>query len=183
MNWTSATTTGADDTTTADLASSVAMDSSSSNSSNSSISSLSEVEVVVAGASKLEEWANVMLPSTFENRRLASSVLLTLISLLGAVLLILAVRRPLAMLRRAPPPAQGRTDEWEPINAQPAGCCGPPRRAGARLPPTPPACSYNTFGLPQTPEDVAWAEAKRDWHAAINAAKQLERARTPGGEL
>ena len=129
--------------------------------------------------------ARSVLSALPQHRIAASSVLLVLLALLVAALLILAVRasrRP--VLRSRTVSTLG--DEWAPINGErsarpddqgwPTVGSGAAEASAIQLPEAqrhqtaPTTTSYNTFA---SDEDEAWQAAKRDWHAAIAAAKRL----------
>jgi hypothetical protein len=123
---------------------------------------------ILEGAGRLESLAAARLPARAEHRLAASSVVLALITLIGAALFILVLRRP--VLRR--PAARG--EEWTRINAE-AQAAPPPTHQG-RTVALQPNHRYNTFSTDDVEDEEAWLAAKQEWHAAIDAAKQSRRS-------
>ena len=134
----------------------------SSSSENKSVAVPSTIDLSLSRAGIYEA---ASLSSTLSHRTMASSVLLVIFMLFGIGGMILVVKYPI--LRQA----TGRSPEWAPITQPPM------------LPtPTPVAssggASYNTFGtgcncsLEAELHDAEWIAAKRDWHAAIYAARR-----------
>ena len=144
-----------------------------------------EQSEALAGAVGLETLAAraSVLPALPAHRFAASSVLFMLLMLLAVAVLVLAARRP--VLRRQALPAI--SDEWAPFNADHRDTpeLHPSSRTSAppelQLPAhrdLPGPSSYNTF---EADGDEAWQAAKRDWHAAIAAARRLPNPTGPTG--
>ena len=145
-----------------------------------------EQSEALAGAVGLEALAAraSVLPALPAHRLAASSVLFMLLLLLAVAVLVLAVRRP--VLRRQA--LSNVSDEWAPINVDHRDTpdLHPSSRTSAppelQLPVArdlPGPSSYNTF---DADGDEAWQAAKRDWHAAIAAARRLPNPTGPTGE-
>ena len=93
-------------------------------------------------------------------RALANGLPLLLSIVLMSVLLVVVVRRPVIPMRRS-------RAAWTPVPVQGV----PLQLPASSLPDThPPPAAYNTFAA----EDAAWAAAKAQWHAAIDAARRLD---------